>query len=64
MIIDVEADPRHAEIILQEMDMERCTGSDVLGRAVKGDEIDVELGPQEARHLRSVAARRKFLAAG
>ncbi len=32
--IDIEADPRHTEIILKEMDMESCKGSDVLGRAM------------------------------
>ena len=61
--VDLEADPRHAELILKEMGMDNCMGSDVVGRAGRAEEDDVELDPAEATKFRSIAARCNFLAA-
>ena len=61
--VDVEADPRHVELILKEMGMEECKGSDVVGRTRLDDEEETELLPQDARRFRSIAARCNFLAA-
>ncbi len=38
--IDVEADPRHIELILKEMNVESYKGSAVLGCARRDDEED------------------------
>ena len=61
--VDVEADPRHVELILKEMGMEECKGSDVVGRTRLTGEEEGELLPQDARRFRSIAARCDFLAA-
>ena len=50
-------------MILKEMGMEECKGSDVVGRTRLDDEEETELLPQDARRFRSIAARCNFLAA-
>ena len=63
--IQIEADPRHVELILRDMGMEKCNGStciaDVDGREEEGDEQT--LTSQEATSFRSIVARCNFLAA-
>ena len=61
--VDVEAEPRHVQLILKEMGMEECKGSDVVGRTPLDDEEETELLPQDARRFASIAARCNFLAA-
>ena len=60
--VDVEADPRHVELILKEMGMQECKGSDVVGRTRLDDEEETDLLPQDARRFRPIAARCNFLA--
>ena len=55
--VDVEADARHVELILKEMGMEECKGSDVVGRRRLDDDEEGKLLPQDARRFRSMAAR-------
>ena len=61
--VDDEADPRHVELILKEMGMEECKGSDVVGRTRLDDDEEGKLLPQDARRFRSMAARCNFIAA-
>ena len=61
--VDVEADPRHVELIMKEMGMEECKGSDVVGRTRLDDDEEGKLLPQDARRFRSMAARCNFIAA-
>ena len=61
--VDVEADPKHVELILKEMGMEECKGSDVVGRTRLDDDEEGKLLPQDARRFRSIAARCNFIAA-
>ena len=46
--VDVEADQRHVELILKEMGMEECTGSDAAGRMRLDDDEEGKLLPQDA----------------
>ena len=55
--VDVEADPRHVELILMEMGMEECKGSDVVEITLLDDNEEGTLLPQDARRFRSIAAR-------
>ena len=59
-----EADPRHVEQILKDMDMTDCNPSPTPGIKLKRDEVidETELGPEEHRRFRSVVARANFLA--
>ena len=60
----LEADPRHVEMILQEMGMEDAKGANCIGEVTHmEDGDDVALDKREAREYRSVAARMNFLAA-
>ena len=61
--IVMEADPRHVEMILKELGMESCKGSDVVGITIdiRGD--DVKLNKDDAKAFRSLAARCNFLSA-
>ena len=43
--MDVEADPRHVALILKEMGMEECTGSDAAGRMRLDDDEEGKLLP-------------------
>ena len=61
--VDVEADPRHVELILKEMGLEECKGSAVVGRTRLDDDEEGKLLPQDARRFRSMAARCNFIAA-
>ena len=61
--MDVEAVPRHVELILKEMGMEECKGSDVVGRTRLDDDEEGKLLPHDARRFRSTAARCNFIAA-
>ena len=70
----IEADPRHAEIIIEHYGLETSKISKVPGsKAAKkeseetdeeeeNDEMEIELGPREAYEHRSVAARLNYLA--
>ena len=58
--IAIEADPRHVELMLQEMGMQNCKGSEVMGPAPNpADEIP--LTGKDATQFRSLAARCNFL---
>ena len=61
--VGVEADPRNVELIVKEMEMEECKGSDVVGRTWLDDEQETELLPQDARRFHFIAARCNVLAA-
>ena len=63
--ISLEADPRHVELILQEMNMEGCKGSKCIAMEHNAGEPQDEelLGRDEQRAYRSLAARLNFLAA-
>ena len=61
--IQYEADPRHVDLIIEELGLERANGSDVTGTKEEADGDDAELSPAEAYRYRSVAARLNFLAA-
>ena len=61
--VDVEADPRHVELILKEMGMEECKVSDLVGRTRLDDDEEGMLLPQDARRFRFMAARCDFIAA-
>ena len=55
--VDVDADPRHLELILKEMGLEECKGSNVVGRTRLDDDEESMLLPQDALRFRSMAAR-------
>ena len=57
-----EADPRHVDLILTELNMDHSKGSDVTGAKFSSQDTDRELAPDEAFQYRSLAARFNFLA--
>ena len=63
--IKVESDQRHVEIIVKELGLEKANGVGTPGTKDKevDEEAEEELGAEEARAFRSVAARINFLAA-
>jgi len=61
--INMEADQRHVELILKQLEMEDCRGSDIVGSQVTLDENDAKMGSEEVTQFRSLAARCNFLAA-
>ena len=61
--IVMEADPRHVEMILKELGMESCKGSDVVGATIDMCGDDVKLSKDDATTFRSLAARCNFLSA-
>ena len=61
--IQYEADPRHVDLIIEELGLENANGSDVTGSKVDINETDAELDHEEAYKYRSIAARLNFLAA-
>ena len=64
--VELEADPRHAELVVRELGLEKATPSKVPG--VKANisertpEDMEELGREEARSYRAIAARLNYLA--
>lgn len=60
--ITLEADQRHVELILKQMEMERCNGSEITGGAVKPESDGEKLNDVQGRHFRSMAARCNFMA--
>ena len=58
-----EADPRHVDLIIEEMGLESANGTDVTGSKVDIKETDAELEHEEAYRYRSIVARLYFLAA-
>ena len=61
--ITLEADPKHAEKMLEDMGMEHCNESVVPGVKEKAGEDDgEELDPKDAKLFRSVVARANYLA--
>lgn len=61
--IYLEADPRHVDMIIKELGLEKANGSDVTGS--KGDDATLSekiLGDNEITSYRSIAARLSFLA--
>ena len=62
--INYEGDPRHADAIIQAMGLKGGKAASTPGAKVKDkdDDNDVELGRQEAREFRSLAARDNFMA--
>ena len=61
--IQYEADPRHVDLIIEELGLENANGSDVTGSKVDINETDTELDHEDACRFRSTAARLNFLAA-
>ena len=61
--IQYEADPRHVDLIIEELGLESANGSDATGSKVDINETDTELDHEDAYRLRSIAARVNFLAA-
>ena len=61
--IQCEADPRHVDLIIEELGLENANGSDVTGSKVDINETDTELDHEDAYRFRSIAARLNFLAA-
>ena len=58
----MEADQRHIELILKQMGLTKCKGSDVVGVQAYHED-GIKMSPAEAKQFRSVAARCNFLAA-
>ena len=61
--IAVEADPKHVDKMLEDMDMLNCNGSAVPGvkdKPLEGDEVVLET--KDAKVFRSVVARANYLA--
>ena len=54
--IQYEADPRHVDLIIEELGLETANGSDVTGSKVDINETDTELDHQGAYRFRSIAA--------
>ena len=61
--IQYEADPRHVDLIIEELGLENANGSDVTGSKVDVNETDTELDHEDAYRFRSIAARLSFLTA-
>ena len=61
--IQYEADPRHVDLIIEELGLENANRSDVTGSKVDVNETDTELDHEDAYRFRSIAARLNFLAA-
>ena len=64
--VELEADPRHAEIVIRELGLENATASKVPGvkplkSNVESDEPE-ELAREDARRYRAIAARLNYLA--
>ena len=57
-----ETDPRHVDLIIEELGLENANGSDVTGSKVDINETDTELDHEDAYRFRSIAARLNFLA--
>ena len=60
--ITLEADQRHVELILKQMEMEKCNGSEITGGAVKPESDGEKLNDVQGRNFRSMAARCNFMA--
>ena len=70
--IELEADPRHAELVIRELGLEDAKSSKVPGAKVSGKPTGIddktsndeseELGVEDARKYKSVAARLNYLA--
>ena len=61
--ISLEADPRHVDIVLRDLGLEKGKGSDITGsRAEEIDAEEPELEMHESTSYRSIAARLNFLA--
>ena len=63
---EVEADQRHADLIIKELDLEQAHGVTIPGGKEprrKEGENDEELNPEEAIRYRGITARAKYLAA-
>jgi hypothetical protein len=61
--IELEADPRHAELVVRELGLEKATASKTAGvKANREEEEEEELSREEARRYRAVAARLNYLA--
>ena len=66
--LELEADPRHAELVIGELGLEPATVSKVPGVKPSRDgehaamSMDDELGREDARRYRAVAARLNYLA--
>ena len=61
--IRYEADPRHVDLIIEELGLQKANGSSITGCKIDEVEGDTELDSEEAYRYRSVAARLNFLAA-
>ena len=61
--LQYETDPRHVDLIIEELGLENANGSDVTGSKVDINETDTELDHEDAYRFRSIAARLNFLAA-
>ena len=61
--IQYEADPRHVDLIIEELGLENANGSDVTGSKVDVNETDTELDHEDAYRFRSIAASLNFLEA-
>ena len=61
--IQYEADPRHVDLIIEELGLENANGSDVTRSKVDVNETDTELDHEDAYGPWSIAARLNFLAA-
>ena len=63
--IQIEADPRHVELILAELGLESAKSLNVTGSKTEDvvDSADGGLSPQEATRYRSIVARANYMAA-
>ena len=61
--IQYEADPRHVDLIIEELGLENANGSDVTGSKVDINETETELDHEDAYRFKSIAAKLNFLAA-
>ena len=61
--IQYEADPRHVDLIIEDLGLESANGSGVTGSKVDINETDTESDHEDAYRFRSIAARLNFLAA-
>ena len=61
--IQHEADPRHVDLIIEDLGLESANGSDVTDSKVDINETDTELDHEDAYRFRSIATNLNFLAA-
>ena len=61
--LQIEADPRHVELVLRDLGLQYAKGSSVAGTVIEEDDLTMPLTEVETTRYRSVVARCNYLAA-